>query len=47
MQLVLHGGVKFSGDGGLGIVVGAALGVNVGDFLVEAAFAGPDFTDAL
>ena len=47
MQFVLGGGVESFGDRCLGIVVYAALGVDVGDFLVEAAFAGADVTDAL
>ena len=46
VQLVLHGGEKVAGDGGVAVVVGRE-GVDVGDFLVEATLTGADLADAL
>lgn len=45
MELVLDGGEKFPGDGGLGVVIDRS-GVDVGDFLVKPPLAGPDLPDA-
>ena len=47
MELVLHRGEKLLCDGAFHIVVGAALGIDVRDFLVKSSLAGPDVPDAL
>ena len=46
MQLVLHGGEEILRQRRTGVVIDRE-GVNIGDFLVEAAFAGPNLADAL
>ena len=47
MELVLHRGEKLLCDGAFHIVVGAALGIDVRDFLVEPSLAGSDVPDTL
>ena len=45
VQFVLDRFVKCLGDCRLGVIVGTALGVDVGNLLIESAFAGFDFAD--
>ena len=47
VELVLHRGEKLLCDGAFHIVVGAALGIDVRNFLVEPSLAGPDVPDTL
>lgn len=47
VELILHRGEKLLCDGAFHIVVGAALGIDVRDFLVESSLAGPDVPDTL
>ncbi len=47
VELVLHRGEKLLCDGAFHIVVGAALGIDVRDFLVKSSLAGPDVPDTL
>src|SRR5699024_3467213 len=47
VELVLHRGEKLLCDRAFHIVVGAALGIDVRDFLVESSLAGSDVPDTL
>ena len=47
VELVLHRGEKLLCDGAFHIVVGAALGIDVCDFLVESSLTCPDVPDTL
>ena len=47
VELVVHRGEKLLCDGTFHIVVGAALGIDVRDFLVEPSLARPDVSDTL
>ena len=47
VKLGLHRGEKLLCDGTFHIVVNAAQGIDVRDFLVESSLAGPDVPDTL
>ena len=47
VEFILHRGEKLLCDGAFHIVVGAALGIDVRDFLVKSSLAGPDVPDTL
>ena len=47
VELILHRCEKLLCDGAFHIVVSAALGIDVRDFLVEPSLAGPDVPDTL
>ena len=47
VELILHRGEKLLCDGAFHIIVGAALRIDVRDFLVESSLAGPDVPDTL
>src|SRR5699024_2010849 len=47
VKLILHCGKELLSDGTFYIVVGATLGIDVRDFLVESSLASPDVPDTL
>ena len=47
VELILHRGEKLLCNRAFHIVVGAALGIDVRDFLVKSSLAGPDVPDTL